>query len=108
MSNQHDQEFVRGAMWDWTKGPLDALPSLRNAEAIVVGEGVPVPVRVCFDELPEDRRPKSAMAQFSTAWSQECQEDDLLQRVVMRWRHQRRSIADAPQEQPAERLLLKE
>ena len=104
MSNQHDQDFVRGAMWDCSRGLLDALPSLRNAEAIVVGEGVPVPMRLCFDELPAERRPKSGIAMFSHAWSKECGGEEMLKRVVMRWRHQRRSVSVSP-DQTAESLL---
>jgi hypothetical protein len=68
MSNQKDQEFVRGALSESAMGLMEFLPSMRNAEAIAVGEGVPVPVRLCFNELPEERRPRSGTAKFSTAW----------------------------------------
>ena len=91
MTNQHDQEFVRAALSEWAHGLLDFLPSLGNGEAVAVGEGVPVPVRVAFDELPAGERPSRGGASFSAAW----QEDhsaitDLVQHIVERWRRQRR------------------
>jgi DNA helicase HerA-like ATPase len=89
MSNQKDQEFLRAAMPESGIGLLDELPSLRNAEAIAVGEGVPIPTRICFDELPEHAKPRSKTAPFSTAWTQEVSSDSFLQNVVNRWRNQR-------------------
>jgi DNA helicase HerA-like ATPase len=90
MGNQNDQEFVRATLWESARGLLDFLPSLRNSEAIAVGEGVSIPVRLCFDTLPEERRPKSGTAPFSAAWQQDWDDADFLDQVVHRWRRQRR------------------
>lgn len=88
LSNQKDQDFVRAAMSESATGLMDFLPSLRNAEAIAVGEGVSVPMRLCLEELPEDCRPMSGTASFSTAWDKEGQSD--VEAIVARWRRQRR------------------
>jgi DNA helicase HerA-like ATPase len=90
MSNQKDQEFVRGALSESAMGLMEFLPSMRNAEAIAVGEGVPVPVRLCFDELPEERRPLSGTARFSSAWQTDGEDKSFIDTVVDRWRRQRR------------------
>lgn len=90
MSHQSDQQYVRSALSESAAGLFEFLPSLRNAEAIAIGEGVAVPVRICFDELAEDVRPISGTARFSTAWAQEVKNTDLLAAVVERWRTQRR------------------
>ncbi len=90
MTNQKDQDFVNAAISDATPGLLGSLPSLRNAEAIAVGEGVSVPMRLHFDELPEDRRPRSGNAPFSAAWQSEDGDTSILSVVVERWRRQRR------------------
>ncbi len=90
MSNQKDQEFVRSALSESAMGLMEFLPSLRNAEAIAVGEGVPVPVRIRFNELPEHRRPLSGTAQFSTAWQSDEEDKSFIDTVVERWRRQRR------------------
>lgn len=90
MSNQKDQDFVRGAMSESGIGLMDFLPSLRNAEAIAVGEGVSVPMRLCFHDLPVAAQPKSGTASFSAGWSQDVKRDDFVEAVIGRWRRQRR------------------
>jgi hypothetical protein len=71
---------------------MDFLPAVRNGEAIAAGEGVSMPMRVCFDRLPDGRRPKSATASFTSAWSQES-EAAQVERVVERWRRGERHAA---------------
>jgi DNA helicase HerA-like ATPase len=90
MSHPSDQEYVRGALSESAAGLLEFLPSLRNAEAIAIGEGVAVPVRVCLDTLPEANRPLSGTARFSAAWQREVDDTDFLAAMVERWRMQRR------------------
>ncbi len=90
MSNQKDQEFVRSALSEWVAGLLDALPSLRNAEVIALGEGVPVPARIVLDELPEKFRPRSGTASFSAGWAKQPDSPTFVDEVVARWRRQRR------------------
>ena len=90
LSNENDQDFVRAAMSDNAIGIIDFLPSLHNGEAIAVGEGVPVPVRLSFEELPEEHRPQSGTASFSSAWQKESQDKEFLNEVISRWRRQRR------------------
>jgi DNA helicase HerA-like ATPase len=84
-----DQNFVRGMLPDWGGGLLDFLPSLRNGEAIVVGEGLAVPARVRFDTLPPEHLPRSGTAAFSSAWRQDMDGGSLLDTVIARWRTER-------------------
>ena len=90
LSNQRDQEFVSGAMSESAIGLMDSLPSLRNAEAIVVGEGVSVPFRVNFDHLPDNYRPKSGTASFSSSWDRDMEDTAVVTATIERWRKQRR------------------
>jgi hypothetical protein len=90
MSNQKDQEFVRGTLSESALGLLDSLPTLRTGEAIAVGEGVSVPVRVSFDMLPDERKPLSGTASFSAAWQNDDKDESFVAEVVDRWRRQRR------------------
>jgi DNA helicase HerA-like ATPase len=85
MTNHDDQEIVRGAVPEASHGLMNFLPALRNGEAIAAGEGVSMPMRVCFDQLPENHRPKSATASFTGSWSQET-EASQVDRAVERWR----------------------
>jgi DNA helicase HerA-like ATPase len=86
INNTQDQTSLRGTLRESSLGLLEFLPALRNAEAIAIGEGVPVPVRLCFDDLPEDARPLSGTARFSVAWVKEIDDPAFLGTVVERWR----------------------
>ncbi len=90
MSNQNDQDFVRSTLSESAVGLLDFLPSLRNGEAIGVGEGVSIPMRLAFDRIPDERRPMSGTASFSSAWKAEADSPEFLDEVVKRWRYQRK------------------
>ena len=90
MSNEQDQNFVRRALPDNVKSLVDALPTLRTREALVVGQGTSVPVRLLFDEICEARRPRSQDVSFSKAWAGEPTDNTLVQNVVDRWRSQDR------------------
>ena len=68
-SNERDQEVLRAAMSDAAGAIVSALPFLGNSEAIAIGEGVPIPMRLRFAELPDDARPRSSSARFSERWN---------------------------------------
>jgi uncharacterized protein len=86
MSNQDDQEIVRGALPESSHGLMDFLPALRNGEAIVVGEGVSMPMRISFAQLPDDRSPRSQTASFTRSWSQDVDDRTRVSETVERWR----------------------
>lgn len=88
LNNDRDQAFVKAAMPEGARGFLDSIPALRNRECIICGEGVAIPMRVTFDTLEEHRRPASEDPSFVELWSQEGGEEELVERVVMRWRSQ--------------------
>jgi uncharacterized protein len=88
LNNERDQAFVKAAMPEGARGFLDSIPALRNRECIICGEGVAIPIRVSFDTLEEHRRPASEDPSFVNLWSQDGNEEELVERVVMRWRSQ--------------------
>lgn len=88
LNNDRDQAFVRAAMPEGSRGFLDSIPALRNRECIVCGEGVAIPIRVSFDTLEEHKRPASEDPSFVELWSKGGDEDEMVERVVMRWRSQ--------------------
>jgi DNA helicase HerA-like ATPase len=89
ITNNRDREYLAAAMPESGSGMLEELPALRAAEAIAIGEGVPVPLRIMFDPLPDDRRPHSNTAKFSDCWDQDNIPAEFLTEVVSRWRRQR-------------------
>ncbi|HEX3208928.1 MAG TPA: DUF87 domain-containing protein [Geminicoccaceae bacterium] len=90
LTGLRDQEIVRGLTTDTAYGLLDFLPSLGDAEAIVAGEGVALPLRVRFDRLPPDQQPHSGTACFSSSWQQDGQDERFVAETVERWRRQQR------------------
>lgn len=88
MGNQKDQDFVRRALPESAEGMLSALPALRNQQAVVVGEGVVLPMRIRFDDLPEAKRPHSDTASFARQWQEERGLDGFVPRTIERWRKQ--------------------
>jgi DNA helicase HerA-like ATPase len=90
LNNDRDQAFVRAAMPEGARGFLDAIPSLRNRECIICGEGVSIPIRVVLDNLDEEKRPASEDLLFSQLWQETGGEPEILNRVVRRWRAQGR------------------
>ncbi len=90
LNNDRDQAFVKSAMPEGSRGFLDVIPALRNRECIVCGEGVAIPIRVAFDDLERDRRPASSDPLFSELWRHSGEEEQMVARVVKRWRAQGR------------------
>ncbi len=68
MSNERDQEIIQATLSETTAAIFSALPLLGNSEAIAIGEGVPVPMRLRFAAVPEGERPRSSSAKFSERW----------------------------------------
>lgn len=91
MSNDRDQDFVRAAIFDTAASLLDFLPSMGPREAIVFGDGVTLPGRIRFTDLPEHAMPRSRTASFTENWQQDKSAPLNLIDVVERWR-----AADAP------------
>lgn len=90
LNNDRDQAFVRAAMPEGARGFLDSIPALRNREVIICGEGVSIPIRVALDTLEEEKRPASEDPVFSELWQETGGEQEILARVVQRWRSQGR------------------
>ncbi len=89
MGNERDHKYVHDALPEGSLGLLGALPSLKVQEAVVVGEGVTVPMRVRFDDLDEALRPQSGSAPFSQAWQGEDEgHEDIVAETIERWRRQ--------------------
>lgn len=90
LNNERDQLFVRSAISEGARGFLDAIPSLRNRECIICGEGAAVPMRVRIDTLAPEHRPASDDPVFSTSWTTNSRGLPLIEDAVQRWRSQRR------------------
>jgi hypothetical protein len=86
MSNDRDQQIVQSAVSDTGSGLLEFLPALGQREAIAFGDGVALPVRIKFDELPKTALPRSSTARFSEKWQKSVGDEGFLEQIVDRWR----------------------
>jgi DNA helicase HerA-like ATPase len=86
MSNERDQAIVASAVADTGSGLLEFLPSLGEREAIAFGDGMALPVRIKFDELPKHALPRSSTARFSERWQKSLGDEGFLDQIVERWR----------------------
>jgi DNA helicase HerA-like ATPase len=89
LTNQNDQEIVQAAVSDAAVSLLEFLPSMGNGEAIAIGEGVPLPMRIRFDRLPDGFAPRSSGASFSEGWKEDRGSAEFVDAVIDRWRGQR-------------------
>jgi uncharacterized protein len=86
MSNDRDQDIVKSAIADTGSGLLEFLSALGQREAIAFGDGVSLPVRIKFDELPKHCMPRSSTARFTEKWQKSVGDEGYLEGIVDRWR----------------------
>lgn len=90
LSNTTDRSHIMSAAPDNLGEILALLPALRTGEAIVVGEAVPLPMRVSVSlpsHLPESTDPKIVARGQPGGWDRNREPSDY-EDVVMRWRSQ--------------------
>jgi hypothetical protein len=88
LTNPIDQNYVRRLEPDSFAGLVDILPALRQGEALIVGDAIPMPLRVQIDyPNPE---PESADIRFFDKWKQSGVQTNIPQ-VVERWWKQERT-----------------
>ncbi|MEX1139462.1 MAG: ATP-binding protein [Bacteroidota bacterium] len=87
LTNPVDQNYVRKLVPDTFVGLVDVLPSLRQGEALVVGDALPMPLRVQVD-FPNPE-PESGDIKFFDKWKQS-ESKTYIQDVVQRWWKQER------------------
>ena len=86
LSSERDQEVIRGSTYEGMVDLVDFLPLLGDREAIVLGQGVSMPMRVRFDDLGRRGVPRSLHTGFSKAWKAPNMDRQGLEEIVGRWR----------------------
>jgi uncharacterized protein len=87
MTNDRDQELLRSAVADTAANLLAFLPSLGTGEAFAFGEGVALPTRLKFNQLPAQMLPRSdTMSDDQGAALQGPLDARSLAAVIERWR----------------------
>jgi hypothetical protein len=86
MANDNDQAIVRSAVPEAGSSLIAFLASLGVREAIAFGEGVPLPTRFRFKDLPVARLPRSTSGEQARLDTAGPLDSDFLNIVVDRWR----------------------
>ncbi len=87
ITNPNDQHYVKSLMPDTFASVADVLPSLRQGEALVVGDAISMPLRVQID-FPNPE-PESSDIKFFEKWRQSGVQTNI-GTVVERWWKQER------------------
>ena len=98
LSTDRDQEVMRATTHDGAFDLLDYLPLLGDREAIILGQGVPMPMRILFHHISDLGVPQQRKAGFSASWRKPNMDRKGLEQVVSRWRSIGRPRQDEPDE----------
>ena len=90
LNNERDQAFVRAAMPEGARGFLESDPGAAQSRMHHLRRGPSIPIRVSLDTLEENKRPASGDPLFSELWKHAGGEDEMISRVINRWRRQGR------------------
>jgi hypothetical protein len=86
LSTDRDQQVVRANTHEGALDLLDFLPLLGDREAIILGEGVVMPMRVRFRDINTNQLPTIRHEGFSKGWRSAQFDTAALEEVVRRWR----------------------
>jgi uncharacterized protein len=86
MSNDRDQDIIRSAVSDAAAGLVNLVPSLGTRELLAFGEGVSLPARMVFGQLPAHLIPSSEAVRNTHADAAYAAPQDLVDIIVARWR----------------------
>ena len=86
MTNDRDQALLRSAVADTAANLLAFLPSLGTGEAFAFGEGMALPTRLKFKQMPVHLLPKSEAVNLGEATASAVNDRHGLAKVIERWR----------------------
>ncbi len=86
MANERDQAIVRSAVSDAAANLLAFVPSLGTREVLAFGEGVALPTRLKFKQLPENLIPQSQAIINSSTDAANGANEDFIDTIIDRWR----------------------
>jgi hypothetical protein len=86
MANDRDQAIVRSAVSDAAANLLHFVPSLGTREVLAFGEGVALPARIKFGELPAHLIPSSEAVRNAHGNAEQATPAGFVDSIVARWR----------------------
>jgi len=86
LANERDQALLRSAVSDAAANLLSFVPSLGTREVLAFGEGVALPTRLRFKEVPAHQMPRSEATIETTPSAQGGHDVNFVSSVLDRWR----------------------
>jgi len=86
MANERDQAIVRSAVSDAAANLLAFVPSLGTREVLAFGEGVALPTRLKFKQLPPESIPQSQAVINAPTDAGSGASQDFIDTIIDRWR----------------------
>ena len=93
LSNECDLQAMRSSAQEGGSYMLEFVPLLGDREAILLGQGVSMPMRIIFDDLETGAVPRNLNAGFSKSWKAPNMNREQLDTIVARWRQSGREKA---------------
>jgi DNA helicase HerA-like ATPase len=101
LATERDQQVIRANTNEGAIDLLDFLPLLGEREAIILGQGVIMPMRIKFRDIGSAKCKTSAYRSFSAAWKEPQINSDALADIVRSWRRAKRPEHATPAAIPA-------
>jgi len=98
MANDRDQAIVRSAVPDAGASLIGFLASLGNREAVAFGEGVALPTRLRFADLPAEFLPRSQSEGNARFEQTDALDERFVEAIIERWRQSSTTKARAKPE----------
>jgi DNA helicase HerA-like ATPase len=86
LANERDQSLLRSAVSDAAANLLSFVPSLGTREVLAFGEGVALPTRLRFKEVPQHQLPRSEATIATVSASSAGHDQSFVSSVLARWR----------------------
>jgi len=86
LANDRDQALLRSAVSDAAANLLSFVPSLGTREVLAFGEGVALPTRLRFKEVPPHQRPRSESSIATMPSTSDGHDMHFVSAVLDRWR----------------------
>ena len=94
LSSDRDQQVMRSSAHEGMMDLLDFLPLLGDREAIIMGQGASMPMRIIFADLESHAIPRNLNGGFSASWSAPNMDRAELENLVSRWRQSGREKSE--------------
>ena len=87
LSSEKDQQVIRGSTYEGMVDLTDFLPLLGDREAIILGQGASMPMRIRLDDLGKRGVPRNMNPGYSLSWGSQDMDRSALDAIVSRWRN---------------------